>query len=322
MAEQQLMKGHVWADHKHKMQYPCIVEEKHDEIRCRVVYYPGKSETNVINLPEHVHFETFSGKPVANMESFHDAFLKYFRSVGPEFHELDMGILVNENFNDSYRWVRSTKGHPKEKLDKKTGKVSPALDPSMVEFLLFDLPLHPAPYYDTDPNKYTATRHFHCAVNPCMMAGLRVKRPDWWPAWSERDVHARYEQFRAAGMEGAMVKSAAHTYQRKRSYDWLKMKPESEADGIIVGFTEATASVDNEELGITAGDRLGRAGSVTLRMEDGSTASPHGIAHDLGWLMWQSPEQYIGKWATMNYMERDRNGGYRHPTFARLREGK
>ena len=59
-----------------------------------------------------------------------------------------------------------------------------------------------------------------------------------------------------------------------------------------------------------------------VKVEDGSEASPHGIAHDLGRDMHENPEKYIGQWAEFKYMERDRQGGYRHPVFYRLREAK
>jgi hypothetical protein len=38
--------------------------------------------------------------------------------------------------------------------------------------------------------------------------------------------------------------------------------------------------------------------------------------------MYANPEQYIGQWCEFKFMERDRAGGYRHPSLVRLREAK
>ena len=120
-----------------------------------------------------------------------------------------------------------------------------------------------------------------------------------------------------------MVKAWEHLYQiGKRSQDWLKMKPEDTLDGKIEGLIEAVASTDNHVTGQKIGDKLGRVGSVVVRLEDGSVARPHGIEHGLGREMLAHPERFIGEWCEFAYMERDTQGGYRHPTFRRIRDKK
>jgi ATP-dependent DNA ligase len=119
---------------------------------------------------------------------------------------------------------------------------------------------------------------------------------------------------RERGFEGLMVKSLQHLYEAgKRTAGWLKVKPSDDADGIITELHEAVSE---------AGEPLGRTGSITIKVEDGSTATPHGIAHELGREMHEHPERFIGQWAEFKFMERDRQGGYRHPVFNRLREAK
>jgi ATP-dependent DNA ligase len=119
---------------------------------------------------------------------------------------------------------------------------------------------------------------------------------------------------RARGYEGLMVKSMQGMYEAgKRTYGWLKVKPDNDADGVIVALHEAHAQ---------DGTALGRVGSATIDVDDGSTATPHGISHDLGRDMFENPAKYIGQWVEFKFMERDRRGGYRHPTFRRLREAK
>jgi hypothetical protein len=122
-----------------------------------------------------------------------------------------------------------------------------------------------------------------------------------------------FEDMQSAGYEGAMLKNAQHLYVRKRSWDWLKMKSELDGDGKIIDMREAVSEV---------GEPLGRIGSVHVLLEDGSSAWPAGIAHELGRQMMKNPDAFLGEWCEFVYMERDRQGGYRHPRFKRIREAK
>ena len=75
-------------------------------------------------------------------------------------------------------------------------------------------------------------------------------------------VDALFQDARGRGFEGLMVKSLDHTYERgKRTDGWLKVKPEDDADGIIIALHEAISE---------DGTPLGRTGSITIKVEDGS----------------------------------------------------
>ena len=147
---QQLMKGETWKDAlklvrgKARFTYPIYVEVKADEIRCRVLYRREEHGPCLNGEPgnvvlEFIEYRSFSEKPLYNMQHFDMYFLEFFRQW-PGCTELDIGIEVNGNFNDSYRWTQSSSGIPIEKLDKKTGKISPALHVGMVKAIVFDLP--------------------------------------------------------------------------------------------------------------------------------------------------------------------------------------
>jgi len=204
---------------------------------------------------------------------------------------------VNRSFADTYRYVRS--------------KTPPAdLEVLEVRFILFDLP--------TLLNK-TFTERVYARSN-VVINSLDLEHPvilleplgQW--AQSEADVERIYNAYRNAGVEGAMAKSTGHGYHRgKRSYGWLKVKPENDADGVIVELIQAVS---------ITGELLDRVGSVRIRVEDGSEATPHGIPHGLGREMLANPGDFMGQWAEFKYMERDRQGGYRHPVWGRLREAK
>lgn len=279
-----LMKGHKWLDRKHNMTYPAWVEIKHDEIRCRVMVLPDG----------RVLYESYAGKPLFNLEQF-DPYWKELSGL-TGYTEFDTGFEANGNFNDSYRWVRSSKnGIPKEIADKPT------------LFLLFDLPELATPF-----EKRMVDRHTVCVIAASI--GMELYQPAGSWAHSEEAVSEMFIVARERGFEGLMVKSLWHLYEPgKRSNGWLKVKPTDDADGVIISLHEAHSE---------DGTPLGRIGSITIDVDDGSTATPHGIAHDLGRDMFNNPRKYLGQWAEFAFMERDRQGGYRHPTFRRLREAK
>lgn len=289
-----LMKGKVWDEHKHKLVYPIVGEVKYDEIRLHLQLVFGG-----------VNFLSYAGKPHSNMQEWHDFFYRWMSAYG--IANLDMGIEVNHNFNDSYRWTRSSKGIPKEKFDKVSGKTHPALDSSMVRFILFDLPDSLQPYYD---RRHTIREYAY----DMSAHGLPVTVAEGKLLYTESEVEEYFLEVRARGLEGLMGKTLDHKYEQGKRIDgWLKVKPEETFDGKITGINQAFA---------LDGTPHDRAGSITVVLEDGSTADPAGIEWGLARAMWEAPDRYIGRWLEFKCMERDRNGGYRHPCFVRLREDK
>lgn len=290
----ELMKGHKWRDHKAKMTYPAYAEIKYDEIRCHVVCVRDDDEAKTVQ----VSFLSYSGKPLNNLDKFCTGFAELCLNLG--ITEFDCGVLVNDNFNDSYRYVRSK-------------KVPEGLEDAHVQFILFDLPT----VIDADYLQRCYIRNV--VVCHAVEYGLPMGAPNASEVKSEAEVDALFLVARSKGYEGLMVKSTKGMYLRgKRTYDWLKVKPDDDADGFIIDVIEAVSA---------EGVPLGRAGSVTLEIpgedgEDNSFASPHGIPHELGELLWNKREDYMGRWVEFKFMERDRQGGYRHPVWGRLREAK
>lgn len=284
MAE--LMKGHKWRDHAKKMTYPAWAEVKTDEIRCHVIVTPQGKEWPV-------QFLSFAGKPLFNLERF----AVWFRelAMATSVLEYDTGFHAT-TFDNTYRWTRSKNG------------LKDDIDQSNPMFILFDLP--------EDKGIFQA----RCGARQNVVAlalgmGFNIQQPQGWWVQNADEVDALFLSVRSQGLEGLMVKDLGHGYERgKRTYGWLKVKPDDEADGLIVAVNRAVS---------IEGQPLNRAGSVTVELEDGSTAQPAGIPHELGADMWAHPEKYIGKqWVEFRFMERDRQGGYRHPFLHRLREAK
>lgn len=279
-----LMKGHTFAKGKQKLTYPASAEVKVDEIRLDVRREPGLG----------LLMRSFADKPLHNLELWGGRMLQYMQAF--DVQRLDMGVIVNRSFADTYRYVRSSKGVPTELVDAR------------VEFILFDVPDHGRiPYH-------ARVAHRTKACN--LLCDYRVPTfvPQRFTVADEAEVYALYEKVRNDGDEGLMVKDMGHLYEPgKRTNGWLKVKPEDDADALITGVTEAVSE---------AGEPLGRAGSLQGTCEDGSTVSIPGIDHTTGALWFAHPELIVGQWVEFQYMERDRQGGYRHPRFGRVREAK
>lgn len=282
-----LMKGHTWAKKKHTVVYPAYVEVKYDEVRCHVTVLDGKTS-----------FVSYAGKPLFNLGTFAEQFALLTTEIG--IKEFDCGVLVNGNFADTLRWVKTKKGIPV------------GLEDAKLVFILFDMP----EVIDLEYEQRLQVRH-RVVVNAIELK-LPMVQPDIYLVDSEAQVDEAYTAAKRAGYEGLMVKTRDHLYEPgKRTNGWLKVKPSEEGDGVIEELIEAV-SLD--------GVPLGRTGSIRLKVleDDGTTsyATPHGIPHELGEDMHNNPQKYIGEWSTFDYMERDRQGGYRHPTFGRIREAK
>lgn len=310
MADNFLMKGKVYAERKHLLKWPVWAEVKYDEIRLHV-----RAVRNDFGFVYDVEFLSYAGKPLHNMGFWVDAFVRYMQDR--ELNHLDLGVLVNGNFNDSYRWVRSSTGVPKDKFDKATGKTHHELAPSMLQFYLFDVPELTEVFWARKERLDIEAEKLGQHIWDYAAWPSPVKRPEGQLVQTETDLDVLFGKTRERGLEGLMVKSLDHTYETGKRIDgWLKMKPEDPADGRIVKINQAFS---------IHGEPLDRAGSVDVIVDDGgvaSFASPAGIAHELGRDMWEDPQGYIGRWIEFKYMERDRQGGYRHPSFVRFREDK
>ena len=290
-----LMKGTA-PDDIDKLTYPIWAEPKFDEIRCRI---------HLDITTNKVMFDSYAGKPLLNLQDeFGDDFHEFM--LDHQVYELDVGVLVNGNFGDSQRWTRS-KGWPNEKVNKQSGEMMPALQMGMVKFYLFDLP--------TYPNVWRSRRKVRfeiCEVLKSFDLPFEQVLGDDMP--NADAVRAYFQRSRDAGLEGVMLKTYEHQYRRgKHVGSWWKLKPSDTVDGKIVGMTEAVSK---------EGVPLGRVGSVDVVCEDGSKASPGGFSHALAQDIFENFEKYRGRWLEFDYMERDRQGGYRHPHYKRFREDK
>lgn len=270
-----------------------IVQTKRDEIRVVVnVVMEGKD-----GLPD-VYFTSASGKPLYNLDCFAVDFISLSNKYGID--TFDCGISVNESFD----WTRKVVRSSKKPYDLKGTTFYPMPGGGgettlKGKFYFYDLPELAASY----------------EYRRIMMADMGREGewfgiPETWVVRTAAEVYSIYEELVNKGFEGVMVKRLDFQYQPKRTTDWMKMKPEEEADGIITGFTPGQ------------GKYAGMVGSVNVRFEDGSTTSVSGMTDAVRAAITAEPDYYLGKVLEVRYMMRDSQGGYRHPRWYRLHPDK
>lgn len=279
-----------------------VVQTKRDEFRCVVeVCHNDATE------PQFVTFTSASGKPLYNLDQFADEFIFLSRKYG--LTKFDCGVMVNESFDITRSVLRSStkpyllKGNAFYKLKKDSPDTT-----LRAKFYLYDLPGIAWTY---DGRRLTMS---------CMARESEwFATPETWviQADSYDDVEGAcaavqftYAGLIEAGHEGAMLKRLNHFYRATRTTDWMKMKPEEEADGIITGFTDGL------------GKYAGQVGSVQVTFADGSTTSVSGMADAMRAAITAEPDYYLGKVLEVRYMMRDSQGGYRHPRWYRLHPDK
>jgi len=124
------------------------------------------------------------------------------------------------------------------------------------------------------------------------------------------DAERMYHEFRARKFEGAIVKQLNGFYTFVRNDEWMKMKPLEDEEFEIVGMLNGT------------GRNKHRLGKLIVR--DSATGTETrcggGLSDKQRDEFWANQEKYIGKFATVKFMEKTKAGKLRHPRFKCIRE--
>ncbi|AGY36905.1 DNA ligase, ATP-dependent [Erwinia phage FE44] len=133
------------------------------------------------------------------------------------------------------------------------------------------------------------------------------------------ELTALYEKARADGHEGLVVKDPLAFYQRGKKSGFWKLKPECEADGIIVGLNWGTPGLANEgkvigfEVLLESG-RVVSANNISQALMDEFTEACNTDTYTLG-----EVNPYEGWQCQVAYMEETPDGSLRHPSFVMFR---
>lgn len=133
------------------------------------------------------------------------------------------------------------------------------------------------------------------------------------------ELNALYEKARADGHEGLVVKDPLGFYMRGKKSGYWKMKPECEADGVIVGLNWGTPGLANEgkvigfEVLLESG-RVVSANNISQALMDEFTEACNTDTYILGGV-----NPYEGWQCQVAYMEETPDGSLRHPSFVMFR---
>lgn len=313
MGSLKVMKGDAYSEKRLrkwlKEDGAVVLQIKRDEFRCMVQVSNGP-------VPS-VSYTSASGKPLYNLQCFDSMMVEMAHWYGT--FRFDMGVCVNDNFDLTRRTVRaSTKpydltGQTEQTIAGKTKKAPPHyVGPLKAVFWFYDLPDVGWAYITRRGDMAMMQLNFpyHTAVPETEIVTVRQDLQDG----IERAVQQVQEVFSTArelGHEGLMVKRYDHKWEPKRCPDsWMKLKPNDEIDGRIIGKTEGK------------GKFFGLIGSLICEAEDGSQFTISGMTDAERVDFTQNFETYRGQWVTATYMERDTQGGYRHPQFYRMHDEK
>lgn len=159
-----------------------------------------------------------------------------------------------------------------------------------------------------------AEQHYH--KNPVQMICCQTVR-------TQGDIDRLFEQARAAGKEGLVVKVPSFgVIHGKKTGQW-KVKPSDTADGRVTGLVWGTPGLGN------AGKIIG----FTVELESGVLCDVTGItqaqmeeftANERGTVVHTSTDtptrSYVGRYIEVEYMEMTAAGSLRHPSFKCFRD--
>lgn len=116
------------------------------------------------------------------------------------------------------------------------------------------------------------------------------------PATTEKCLRAVDElmaEVTSKGGEGIIVRRPASVWQPIRTWDMLKIKPEHDAEGIVVGWTEGK------------GKLLGLMGALTVKSNDGKTFNLSGFTDEERRLLGTGEPAYFALGSVVTYKYRE-----------------
>ncbi|WYC18523.1 DNA ligase [Klebsiella phage vB_KpnP_71Y] len=260
--------------------------------------------------------------------------LKDDRWIFPDGFMLDGELMVKGvDFNTGSgllrtKWVKETNAQFSGNLPnyvKKMGKQPFHLNTSSLKVVIYDIiPLDIIESGD-DYSVMTLLRLEHVKVALPVLKD-RFPEVEWCLSESHEvydmdELEALYRQKREEGHEGLVVKDPQGIYKRGKKSGWWKMKPENEADGVVVGLNWGTPGLANEgkvigfEVLLESG-RVVSANNISQALMEEFTRAVEATAdHHEG--SYTNP--YDGWACQIKYMEETPDGSLRHPSFDKWR---
>ena len=293
--------GMIWEDWKDKkhIKYPALASGKLDGSK---MYSTWREDRVFLNTRSAIEHKNFKHIEVALADFYKD---------NPHI------VLDGEAYNHAY--------HDKfEELQSIFRKESPtenerALSESVAKFYIYDVVDLNRPHLNAMERQNLLHDVFE---NYLDKEGHLVK----WSSFvvsSEEDYDLFHEKCLDANFEGTVLKIIDAPYEQRKNKNVMKRKPLYDAEFEIIDVLEGTGTAAGIAAGVT----------IDLQMSDGLNAEQRALlAEDLqdagmalGWNhkkcreMLENKENYIGKWATIEYGGITAYGKLRFPKFKALR---
>lgn len=227
------MLANKFPDHKHKVNYPVMVDRKYNGVRC---------------ITTSKGMFTRKGEPIVTAPHIKECLEPIFK-LYPNI-VLD-GELYNQTYNESLnelvKLVRKTKHFTEQDLNRSK---------EIVKYYIYD-------GYNFSSGTVPITEDTDNINRRCYLKNLfenyseMIVPVDNLTALSEEHLMEIFETYLKEGMEGAIIRNPLAPYQHKRSNDLLKLKPTDDEEMLIVDIKEGT------------GNWSGSAKIVTLKMDNG-----------------------------------------------------
>ena len=314
-----------------------IADTKHDGVRGNIV---------VDNTADSLWLSRV-GKTIPALEYLNgfdkrwQQLLQDDRWIFPDGFMLDGELMVKGvDFNTGSglmrtKWLKKTNmqfdvGGPYEEFSQEMKGLPFALHPKYLKVVIYDIVPLDVIESSNDYEVMTLLRLEHVKI---ILPILREHFPEieWCLSESHEvydmtELNALYESKRAEGHEGLVVKDPMDIYKRGKKTGWWKMKPENEADGVVVGLVWGTIGLANEgkvigfEVLLESG-RVVNATNISKELMDEFTSrvkeyTTECNANEAGcWYM----NPYEGWQCQIKYMEETPDGSLRHPSFDKWR---
>ena len=123
-------------------------------------------------------------------------------------------------------------------------------------------------------------------------------------------IKHHHDNFVDLGFEGVMIKDLDAPYKFGRGHEVMKFKSFHDVDLEIKKLLEGT------------GRHAGKLGSVIVNFEGVDVQVGSGFSDELRELVWQNPDDFIGRVIEVRYQEVTPDGSLRFPTFVCFRNDK
>lgn len=247
-------------------------EAKHDGARCLIVNGKPQSRT---------------GKPLNNLDSV----LKEIGQLA-KGAVLD-GEIVGENWADTMHNARAAQG-------KRDG--------SALSFFIFDMLTYPEWKHEKSDRDLADRQNL---LREYIKETEHVRIVQSFQLDSYPEFESFYDQCLESGCDGVVLKLQNSMYEFKRTKTWLKVKPEHEVDGKVVGVRVGTLKYS------------GTLGALVFQPEGSEViTNVSGMTDAQRHAWWAKPELIVGKTIEVKCRGVHPSGKLIEPRFIRIREDK